>query len=72
MGMTIKETTPVPGGPFMELSRTLQMRRRELDRYLIELLEQGTRIEGMKFLLSDHNASGRPWPCSRDEHTVWL
>jgi hypothetical protein len=69
MDMTVKETRPVPGGLFMELSRTLQMRRRELDRYL---MEQDTWIEGMKFLLSGHSATGRPWPCYRDEHSVWL
>ena len=70
MDMTIKETRPAPGGLFLELSRTLQMLRRELDRYLIELIEQDTWTEGMKFLLSDHSTTGRPWPCYRDEHRV--
>src|SRR2546430_10197535 len=39
---------PVPGGLFAEYSKTLQMRRRELDRYLIELAEQKTWIEGVR------------------------
>lgn len=69
--MTSRQSRPVPGMLVMELSRTLQMRRRELERYLIELTEQETWIEGMKFVLADHQAPGRPWPCYRDEHKVW-
>jgi hypothetical protein len=72
MEMTSKESRPVPGRLVMELSRTLQMRRREMDRYLIELIEQNTWIEGMKFLQANYDAPGRPWPCYRDEHKVWL
>jgi hypothetical protein len=48
------------------------MRRRELDRYLIELVEQKTWIEGARFMLADPGTPQRPWPCYRDEHSVWV
>ena len=48
------------------------MRRRELDRYLIELVDQETWIGGIKFVLADHDAPQRPWPFYRDEHKVWV
>jgi hypothetical protein len=48
------------------------MRRRELDRYLIELMGQRTWVEGMKLMLADAYAPGKPWPCFRGEHAVWL
>jgi hypothetical protein len=56
----------------MELSRTLQMCRFELDRYLIELFDQDTRIEGIRYLLADRQIEGRPWPHYRGEDQVWL
>ena len=71
MEMTSKRSWPVPGMLFAEQSKTLQMRRRELDRYLIELAEQKTWIEGVRFTLADADAPQRPWPCYRDEHSVW-
>ena len=50
-----------------EKSRTLQMRRSELDRYLIELLDQDIRLQGVKYMLADPNLKNRPWPHYRDE-----
>jgi hypothetical protein len=61
----------MPKGVVMELSRTLQTRRSELDRYLIELMEQSAWVEGIRYLLADRRASRRPWPCYRGEHDVW-
>jgi hypothetical protein len=55
----------------MEHSRTLQMRRSELDRYLIELIRHETWIEGITSLLASPRAYGRPWPYYRDEYQVW-
>lgn len=72
MEMSTKRSWPVPGMLFMEHSKTLQMRRRELDRYLIELVEQKTWIEGVRFTLADPDIPQRPWPCYRDEHSVWM
>src|SRR5262245_6124162 len=45
-----------------ENSRTLQMRRLELDRYLIELLDQEVWLQGVKYMLADPNLKNRPWP----------
>ena len=72
MEMTSKKSWPAPGGLFLEHSKTLQMRRRELDRYLIELVDQKTWIEGVRFMLADPDTPQRPWPCYRDEHSVWV
>lgn len=70
--MELTTTTSIPSGRLtMELSRTLQMRRSEMDRYLIETIEQDTWIQGIKYLLSRPRATGRPWPFYRDEHHVW-
>jgi hypothetical protein len=81
MEMTTKASAPVPDAIAerllhrrdlrMELSRTLQMRRSELDRYLIETIEQHTWIEGIRYMLADYKLEGRPWPHYRDEDTVW-
>jgi hypothetical protein len=71
MEMTTSIDVPVPGRFGMELSRTLQMRRSELDRYLIEMIEKDTWIEGIRYLLADRDTPKRPWPCYRDEHLVW-
>jgi hypothetical protein len=46
----------------MEITRTLQMRRSELDKYLIEILDQDTWIEGVRYMLADPELDGRPWP----------
>jgi hypothetical protein len=57
MEMVSKRSWPVPGGLFAEYSKTMQMRRREVDRYLIELAEQKTWIEGVRFMLTDPRRS---------------
>ncbi len=49
---------------FAEYSKTLQMRRRELDRYLIELAEQKTWIEGARFMLADPARPKGPGPAT--------
>jgi hypothetical protein len=67
-----KTSRRLPGDMTLELSRTLQMRRSELDRYLIELLELPTWIEGIRYLLADYRIEGKPWPHYRDEDCVWL
>lgn len=82
MEMTTKASGPVPDAVAerllnrrdlrMELSRTLQMRRSELDRYLIEMIEQRTWIEGIRYMLADYQLEGRPWPHYRDEGEIWL
>jgi hypothetical protein len=72
MEMASKKSWPMPGGLSLEHSKTLQMRRRELDRYLIELVEQKTWIDGVRFMMADPNTPQRPWPCYRDEHSVWV
>jgi hypothetical protein len=55
-----------------ENSRTLQMRRSELDRYLIELLDQEIWLRGVKYMLADPDLKNRPWPHYRDEDQVWV
>jgi hypothetical protein len=81
MEMTARTVTPAPPhisralGPSitLEFSRTLQMCRSELDRYLIELLDQNTWIEGVRYLLADYQfGDGRPWPHYRGEDQVWV
>ena len=72
MEMVTKNSTLLRNGQIMETSRTLQMSRSELDKYLIELIEQGTWIEGIRFLQANRRTAGRPWPCYRDEHRVWM
>lgn len=70
--MELVTTTNIPSRAIpMEHTRTLQMRRSELDRYLIELINQETWIEGITSLLVNPRASGRPWPYYRDEYQVW-
>jgi hypothetical protein len=54
-----------------EFTRTLQMRRSEIDMYLMQLLEQDTWIEGIKYILADPLLRKRPWPHYRDEDQVW-
>jgi hypothetical protein len=63
---------PMYGDLRIELKRTLQMRRSALDRYLIELVERDTWIQGMKYVLADYTMEGRPWPTYRDEDHVWV
>lgn len=72
--MELKATkrSPLPGRLTMEFSRMLQMQRSEMDRYLIEMLDQDTWIDGLRYLLADYGAEGKPWPVYRDEHHVWV
>lgn len=63
---------PAYGSLRMELKRTLQIRRSALDRYLIEMVEQDTWIEGMRYTLADYDMEGRPWPTYRGEDQVWV
>ncbi|MEV0192229.1 hypothetical protein AB0I39_27310 [Kitasatospora purpeofusca] len=58
------------GGLRLVSSRTLQLRRSELDRYLVELIRPGTWAVGITHLL-DSQQLGQPWPHYRDENQVW-
>jgi hypothetical protein len=80
--MEMVSTTSWPASPVLERqlhrgplrwenSRTLQVRRSELDRYLIELLDQDIWLQGVKYMLTDPNLKNRPWPHYRDEDQVW-
>lgn len=55
-----------------EYSRTLQMRRSELDMYLIQLLEQNTWFAGIRYMLADTLLRRRPWPHYSHEDQVWV
>jgi hypothetical protein len=55
----------------IEWSRTLQLRQFELDRYLVEMVEQDTWIEGIRYLLHRYDIDGRPWPMYQDEYMTW-
>ncbi|MEU6573564.1 hypothetical protein [Streptomyces sp. NPDC046805] len=61
----------LPGGLTMTPGWTLQMGRSELDRYMIELVQPGSWIAGMKHLLAARRG-GQPWPHYRNEHEVWV
>jgi hypothetical protein len=61
----------LPGSLTMTPGWTLQMRRSELDRYLIELLQPGSWVAGIKDVLAARQA-GRPWPHYRNEHEIWV
>jgi hypothetical protein len=80
MEIITKTVTPAPqnitralgSGITMDLSRTLQVQRSELDKYLIELLDPATWIEGIRYLLVDYQSiNGRPWPHYRGEDRIW-
>ncbi|MEV4590952.1 hypothetical protein [Streptomyces chartreusis] len=61
----------LPGGLTMTPGWTLQMRRSELDRYLMELLQPGTWVAGINHVLAARQA-GQPWPHYRNEHEIWV
>lgn len=61
-----------PNGLTAKLSRTLQLKRSEMDRYLIELLDQDCWAAGIRHLLLSPDTSDRPWPVFRDEGHTWL
>ncbi len=56
----------------MELTRTLQLRHSGLDHYLIEMLDQESWIEGIRYMLANQQFDGRMWPHFRGEDQVWL
>lgn len=72
MEIVAREGLPSTPTYSAEFTRILQMRRSELDRYLIELVDPDTWISGVKGIMADIGAPHRPWPCYRDEHSVWL
>ncbi|MFF3412590.1 hypothetical protein ACFYW8_41940 [Streptomyces sp. NPDC002742] len=72
MEMRSRAEWRTPNGLTAELSRTLQLRRSEMDRYLIELLDQDCWAAGIRHLLLSPNTSDRPWPVFRDEGHTWL
>jgi hypothetical protein len=65
-------TEPLIGTVVMQLDRMMQLCRSEMDRYLIEMIEQPTWIEGIKYLMTrDKLMPRQPWPWYRDEHLTW-
>ncbi|WP_333736215.1 hypothetical protein [Streptomyces sp. IBSBF 2806] len=61
-----------PNGLTATLSRTLQLKPSEMDRYLIELLDQDCWAAGIRHLLLSPDTSDRPWPVFRNEGNTWL
>ncbi|MEV7886951.1 hypothetical protein ACWD3I_29480 [Streptomyces sp. NPDC002817] len=61
-----------PNGLTAQISRTLQLKRSEMDRYLIELMDQDCWAAGIQHLLLSPDTSERPWPVFRDEGHTWL
>ncbi|MFI8234885.1 hypothetical protein ACIGDI_39425 [Streptomyces sp. NPDC085900] len=61
-----------PNGLTATVSRTLQLKPSEMDRYLIELLDQDSWAAGIRHLLLSPDTSDRPWPIFRDEGDTWL
>lgn len=59
------------GNRVMVLSRNLQLQRSELDRYLIEMIDQDSWVAGIRYLLASDDTPGKPWPVYRNEHLVW-
>lgn len=83
MNMSTKRSSPVPDGftsRFLggrsdlriELTRTLQMKRSDLDHYVIEMLDQDTWLDGIRYMLADAGLEGHPWPHFRGEDQVWV
>jgi hypothetical protein len=72
--MRIKSLKRVPlrGTVAADLSRTLEVCRSELDKYLIELIEKDTWIEGVRYLAAGKPLMPRhPWPYYKDEWLTW-
>jgi hypothetical protein len=59
------------GGLTITPGWTLQMRRSELDRYMMELVQLRSWIAGIKHVLAARQV-GQPWPHYRNEHEVWV
>lgn len=65
-------TEPLIGTVVMQRDRILQLCRSEMDRYLMELIEQRAWIEGIRHLMTrDKLMARQPWPCYRSEHLTW-
>lgn len=62
---------PAHRGIRTDMSRTLQVRRSALDRYLIEMIEQNTWAQGTTSMLADYRLARRPWPTYRNEEQTW-
>ena len=71
MELNSTSSGPMYGSLRAELTRTLQIRRSGLDRYLIEMVHEDTWIEGARYLLSS-DIEGRPWTTYRGEDQVWF
>lgn len=72
--MTIKSTKsyPLRGTVVADHSRRLELCRSELDKYLIELIEKDTWIEGVWYLATGQPLMPRhPWPYYKDEWRTW-
>jgi hypothetical protein len=70
--MEITSTTHTQVGDLIrQATRTLQVQRSELDRYLTELIQQRTWAEGIKLMMADPELAKQPWTYYRDEHDVW-
>ncbi|MFJ8442297.1 hypothetical protein [Kitasatospora griseola] len=58
-------------GGSLVLQKKLQVQRSELDRYLIELMDQRSWAAGIRHLADAPDISRRPWPVFRDEYLIW-
>ncbi|MGX4733124.1 hypothetical protein [Kitasatospora griseola] len=58
-------------GMSLVLQKKLQVQRSELDRYLIELMDQKSWAAGIRHLTDAPDISRRPWPVFQDEHLIW-
>jgi hypothetical protein len=67
----IRGSQILPGGLRAESTSTLQMRRAAIDQYLIELVDQGVWIEGIRRMMADPSNEGRQWPTYRGEDRTW-
>jgi len=67
-----QKRVPVRGTVVADLSRTLEVCRSELDKYLIELVEKDTWFEGVRYLIGGRPLMPRrPWPYYKDEWRTW-
>jgi hypothetical protein len=67
-----QKRVPLRGTVVADLSRTMEVCRSELDKYLIELVEKDTWIEGVRYLVAGQPLMPRhPWPYYKDEWHTW-
>lgn len=72
MELTVTRGSQIlPGGIRAERTSTLQVRRAAIDQYLIELVDQGVWIEGIRQMMADPTLEGRRWPTHRGEAQIW-